>query len=101
MERVMEKKVRIFRKKETILNLLIEQKNSNLSIKAFCDQNNLAAASFHNWKKRYSNNGTTRPGFTKLQITPSVCGGSALFAEVSGIKIYQPVTAAYLKDLLS
>jgi hypothetical protein len=93
-------KVRIFRKREAILEILNEQKNSSLSIKTFCEKNNLASASFHNWKKRYGNDGTARPGFTKLQIT-TPAAGSVLFAEVYGIKIYQPVSAAYLKELLS
>jgi len=35
-----------------------------------------------------------------LQITSSF-SGIALFAEVKGIRIYQPVTAAYLKELLA
>ena len=95
-----DKKVRIFRKREAILEILNEQKNSSLSIKTFCERNNLASASFHNWKKRYGNDGTARPGFTKLQITaPASCPG--LFAKVGSIKIYQPVTAGYLKELLS
>ena len=38
-------------------------------------------------------------GFTAVQIKGSVDSDS-LFAEVRGIKIYQPVTASYLKELL-
>ena len=100
MDSKTDKKVRIFRKREAILEILNEQKNSSLSIKTFCERNNLASASFHNWKKRYGNDGTARPGFTKLQIT-APAAGSVLFAEVYGIKIYQPVSAAYLKEFLS
>ena len=95
-----DKKVRIFRKRKAILEILSEHQKSNLSIKTFCERNNLASASFHNWKKRYGNDGTARPGFTKLQIT-TPAAGSVLFAEVYGIKIYQPVSAAYLKEFLS
>jgi hypothetical protein len=37
----------------------------------------------------------------KLQITPPATSGVPLFAEVKEIKIYQWVTAAYLKELLA
>ena len=104
METISAKKVRVFRGKGTILNILSEYKKSNLSVKAFCIKNNIASASFHNWKKKYSNSRTSRAahaGFTTLRITPSApVAGPGLFAEVNSIKIYQPVTAAYLKELL-
>ncbi len=99
------KKVRIFRSKENILNILDGYRKSNLSVKAFCDLNQIANATFHNWKKRYSKvkSKQDKPsGFASLQIMPSVqAAESSLFAEVKGIKIYQPVAADYLKALLS
>jgi hypothetical protein len=105
METNSAKRVRVFRGKETILNILSEQKKSKLSIKAFCDENDIAAASFHNWKKKYRNsraNRVVQPGFTTLRVTPTApVAGPGLFAEVNSIKIYQPVTAAYLKELLA
>jgi hypothetical protein len=105
MEAISAKKVRVFRGKETILNILNDYKKSNLSIKAFCQDNKLASATFHNWKKKYSNTlrkPDVQPGFATLQITPSApIVAPALFAEVKGIKIFQPVTAAYLKELLA
>lgn len=103
METTGAKKVRVFRGKETILAILNDYKRSNLSVKAFCDANNIASASFHNWKKKYRGSDSSRaaqPGFTTLRITPSA-PVSGLFAEVNSIKIYQPVTAAYLKELLA
>jgi len=105
METISAKKVRVFRGKETILNILSEHKKSNLSIKAFCDENNIASASFHNWKKKYRNSRASRvarPGFATLRVTPSgPVAGPGLFAEVNSIKIYQPVAAAYLKELMA
>ncbi len=106
METISAKMVRIFRGEETILNILSEYRKSNLSIKAFCIENNIAAATFHTWKKKYSSKHKGKPdqgrGFTALQITPSVPDMEpVLFAEVKGIKIYQPVTAVYLKALLA
>jgi Transposase len=103
MERAIAKKIRVFRSEETILNILAEHKKSGLSIKIFCIQNNIASASFHNWKKKYSKRTVKpgrQPGFAKLQITPPVTSGVPLFAEVKEIKIYQWVAAAYLKELL-
>jgi len=99
MEQVTGKKMRIFRGEETIIGLLDEFAKSGLSTKSFCVQNNISPATFHNWKKRYSNPGksTDQPGFAALQIAPSADG--TLFAEVNGIRIYQPVAAACLKEL--
>ncbi len=101
METMAAKKVRIFRDKETILNILGDYEKSNLSVKAFCNENNIAPGSFHNWKKKYSNSRAVQSGFTSLRIVPSApASGPGLFAEVNSIKIYQPVSAAYLKELL-
>jgi predicted acetyltransferase len=99
METMPSKKIRIFRSKEKILFILKEYEKSNLRIKAFCLKNNIASASFHNWKKRYSSRSVkpAKPtGFVALQIEPPV-SESGLFAAVKEIKIYQPVAAAYLK----
>ncbi len=105
MEAIGEKKVRVFRGEEKILNLLNEYDKSNLSVKAFCQGHNLSSGSFHNWKKKYSNRlskSTAGPGFTTLQIkSPARVAEPALFAEAKGIRIYQPVSAAYLRELLS
>ena len=96
------KKVRLFRSREIILNILSAHRESGLSIKSFCEANNIAAASFHNWKKKYSIVKKVRPkGFTSLQIVPSPPAETTLFAEVKGIRIYQRVDATYLKQLLS
>jgi hypothetical protein len=105
MESPVAKKVRVFRSEETISNILTAYKKSNLTIKEFCIENNIASASFHNWKKKYSKRRVKpgkQQGFTALQITPSIAViEPALFAEVRGIKIYQQVNAGYLKELLA
>lgn len=98
------KKVRLFRSEETILNILGEYKKSKLSIKSFCIEKNIAQASFHNWKKKYGKRTVQKSkpvGFAALQITSPSAIQESLFAEVKEIKIYQWVTAAYLKELLS
>ena len=104
METTVAKKIRIFRNREAILNILADYKKSNLSIKAFCIENDIAQASFHTWKKKYGRRSVkpAKPvGFATLQITPPVTIETILFAEIKGIKIYQWVTAAYLKELLA
>jgi len=109
MEGNSSKSSRVFRSREAISNILSEQRKSNLSVKAFCIANNIAAASFHNWKKKYGGGKVKRtkaPGFAALEVASSTPVEPALFAEVSGpdgyrVKFYQCADAAYLKDLLS
>jgi len=88
---------RLFRSKPAILELLSQQRQSGLSIQAFCSQHSIPSGSFHNWKKKYDTDDVISSGFTAVQISSS----AALFAEVNGIKIYQPVSAVYLKELAS
>jgi hypothetical protein len=61
---------------------------------------NIGKATFHKWQSRYKSKTGKQAeaaGFATLQVSSSI----ALFAEVKGIKIYQPVNAAYLKELAS
>ncbi len=98
MERSSAVNVRQFRSRTVILELLEAHRQSGLSIKAFCAERAVPEASFHNWRKRYAKEHIS-PGIgafapVQLNVTPS-----SLFAEVNGIKLYQPVSAAYLKEL--
>ncbi|MHA4811300.1 IS66 family insertion sequence element accessory protein TnpA [Flavitalea flava] len=88
-----------FRGKAAIFRLFQEQVQSGQTIKSFCTAHGVAEGTFHNWKHKYGAGGETQSttGFATLQIIPE----PGLFAVVSGIKIYQPVSAAYLKELLS
>jgi hypothetical protein len=55
---------------------------------------------FHTWKKRYRVLAVRNPqdqAFVKLQVPASLSG---LFAEVNGIRLYQVVSADFLKALL-
>jgi hypothetical protein len=91
---------RHFRSKSEIRDLLVQQQQSGLSVKSFCGERSISEGTFHNWKKRYSG----EPGminsdaFTSIQPDRLPVG---LFAEVNGIKLYQPVSAGYLKELVS
>lgn len=98
MEEKQEKTIRKFRGKAAILKLLQEQVQSNQSIKSFCAAHSIAEGTFHNWKHKYGSGSPQEPaGFATLQVIPE----PGLFATVGAIKIYQPVSAAYLKELLS
>jgi hypothetical protein len=95
------KKVKVFRSKQEIERLLIEHAQSRLSVKAFCADLDFSEGTFYYWKKKFAKEaGTTgKAGFAPIEIVPSA--GNGLFAEVGCIKIYQPVSAAYLKELLA
>jgi phosphoribosylamine-glycine ligase len=87
------------RSKQQILDLLSEFEKSKATAKDFCKQYNISPANFHKWKSRYKSNETGMKktfGFATLDVISS----SSLFAEVKGIRIYQPVSASFLKELL-
>ena len=100
--------------------LLAEFKESGLSVRDFCQLHNIADGTFRKWQMRQRRkqlklqeqqleksrdaNGRAagQAGFAEVQIMePSspMPESLVLFAEVSIIKIYQPVSASYLKDL--
>lgn len=89
------------RTREQIENLLTEFSKTGETIKQFCQQHNISAGTFHKWQSRHKGkvlkkvNGS---GFAAITVAPLSTGN--LFAEVKGIRIYQPVSAAYIKELL-
>lgn len=74
-----------------------------MSVAEFGLLHNIHPATIGKWKSRYLNIkpvSTDGGGFTRISITePSA--SSVLFAEVNGIKIFQPVSASFLKELLA
>jgi hypothetical protein len=92
--------VRNRRSKQQILDLLSVFENSNLTVQEFCSTHNINAGNFHKWTSRYKRNTGTEKfiagGFAAMNI---VASHSGLFAEVNGIRIYQPVSASFLKEL--
>lgn len=92
------RKTRTFRGKTEILRILQEQTESGQNVKSYCAAQGIAGGTFHRWKQKYgTEHEIARPGFAALQIMPE----PGLFAIVGGIRIYQPVSATYLKELLS
>lgn len=102
MEQINTKTMRHRRSKQQIQDLLTEFEQSKTTAKDFCRQHNISAGNFYKWKSRYGGNAgkKTSSGFTVVDVvdSPSVLQG--LFAEVKGIKIYQAVSASFLKALL-
>lgn len=100
MEKVLLEKKRKFRGKDEILALLGQQQQSGISVRAFCKLNQLSESSFNNWVSRHKKESVQpEESFATVHIQPASAG--ALFAEIGGIKIYQPVSAGFLKELAS
>jgi len=95
---------RINRTSEDMYNLVAGYKTSNLTVKEYCERNDLAPGTYYYWQKKYlaktEASSSTQSGFTLLHVqdTPQQ---QDLFAEVKGIKLYREVPASYLKELLS
>ena len=94
------------RNKQAILQLLEEFSKSGMGVKSFCNRYSIGRSTFHKWQSRYNHKREARglvtagPGFAAIDVINAAGQSSMLFAEVKGIKLYQPVTAAYLKELL-
>lgn len=97
MEKVSsQRQLRSSGQKEELLQL---QQRSGLSIKSFCVKHNIAMATFDNWKQQRKKQVAVveGSGFAELEI--QVPCQPLLFAEVKGIRLYQPVSVDFLKAL--
>jgi hypothetical protein len=87
---------------EELLNLFAK---SNSGVKDFCGEHNISPANFHKWKSRYRSKPQVKKnasGFARLDIVSLPQATlQGLFAEVNGIRIYQPVSAVYLRELIA
>ena len=94
---------RVRRTSAEIIHLLEEFSRSGLSAKEFCLQHTITEASFYKWRSRhgYSTSAGGSGFLTLKREPPQPAADTNLFAEVRGIRIYQPVTSSYLKELLS
>ena len=93
---------RFRRKRKTrdqIAEILRKFTESGSTVKQFCEDHQIAPVTFHKWQSRMkgkSLNKEIKAGFTQLQVNPTF---DSLFAEVKGIRIYQQVSASFLKEL--
>jgi hypothetical protein len=84
-----------------IKQLLEAFSRAAISAKEFCMQHDISEACFYKWRSRYGGSPSeNKNDFVILKQTSVSVTESTLFAEVNGIRIYQPVTASYLKELL-
>ena len=86
------------RSSKEIKELLALFDSSGLSAKQFCTNNGISETAFYKWRGRYRTV-EAKSDFIPLQVASSSSPG--LFAEVNGIRIFQPVSASFLKELLS
>lgn len=89
------------RKRAQILELLQAFEKSEMTVRDFSKLNNISTGILYKWKNRYKNGGNKTAGFARIDITAPHQVAQGLFAEVNGIRIYQPVSATFLKELLS
>jgi hypothetical protein len=89
-----------------MLALIKEQQSGMMTVKEFCERNNISEARYYYWRKKYLD--MTKPtkepqpgGFNLLQMDEEEQGGSILFAEYKGLKLYREVPVSYLKELMS
>jgi transposase-like protein len=87
--------------REQKLALIDKFKTAHTSVKEFCRRQGIEEKVFRKWQSRYKDSVKTNAGFARLQIhTGSTNSAGQLFAEVKGIKLYQVVSASYLKELV-
>jgi hypothetical protein len=93
------------RTKEQILQIVAEyERSQGLTVKEFCRQHGISEGSFYSFRSRYGVKHQSKSksgGFIAITAPVLKDSTSSLFAEVNGIKIYQAVSADYLKALAS
>jgi Transposase len=101
------KRSTVRRSRQQILQLLKEFDSKGLTITQFCELHHIQKSNFYKWQKRYGSKQTQNSapkGFLAVELTSPAAApcptAPALFAEVNGIRLYQPVSALYLKTLL-
>ena len=103
MEQIAIKPPRQRRTHNQIKQLLLQFEKDTLTVAEFCAIHSVSKATFHKWQSRYgikSAKSAVAGGFAKLKIaSPGLNLQHSLFAEVNGIKLYQPVAASYLMEL--
>lgn len=68
-------KIRKFRSKHEILELISQQELSGLSVKAFCRSNSLSESGFNNWMRRHKKKDVRAEGsFAAVYVQPTPGG---------------------------
>lgn len=100
MEQVNQSLRRPRRSSQQISALLAKYNSSGLSVSDFCERHQIHESNLRKWisrsKQKAKQKKIRRSDFAEVQVTSSE---NLLFAEINGIRIYQPVAASYLKEL--
>lgn len=103
MEQSEQKPSRGRRNRQELLSLLKAfEKSEGLTVKAFCAMHHIGEGAFYSFRKRYYHKKAKQvkpSGFIQIKPPAAEARPGLLFAEVKGIKLYQPVSADYLKTL--
>lgn len=103
-------KTKIRRSKEQIAGCLKDQRQSGLSVKDYCEVNNISEKTFYRWLKKQGKKAQRQPkrrfsaqgGFASIELVESVADPKPrLFAEIGIIRLYKEMPAEYLKMLMS
>jgi hypothetical protein len=104
VEQVKDKTAPRRRNRKQIEQILKDFEQSGIPAKEFCLIHQIHPSNFHKWKSRYKSKAPKKArssSFASLDIIdPAPAFISSLFCEVKGIKIYQPVSATFLKELI-
>jgi hypothetical protein len=57
---------KIFRSKKQWQKIILGQPTSGLSISQYCKNKNINISNFYAWRRRLSSNGSSKPGFLRL-----------------------------------
>jgi hypothetical protein len=96
-------------KEQQMFSLIAGHKASAMTVKDFCELYDLSQGRYYYWQKKYrasqlSGSIVEQSSFTllKAEINPSAGPSeqAILFAECRGIKIYQQVSAGFLKEII-
>ena len=89
-----------------MFSMIEEQQTGKMTVKEFCERNDISEARFYYWRKKYMD--ITKPGnelpfggFSLLHVDEESKNDTVLFAEYKGMKLYQRVPVSYLKELMS
>ena len=104
MEQTTEKPSTSRRSRHQVIALLNEYDNSRgMSVKEFCKLHQISKSAFNSARNRHRAAPKSKPqpsGFIAISSPANKEPSNTLFAEVKGIKLYQAVTANYLKALI-
>ena len=90
--------------REQMFEYIKAWESSNISQKKFCEQVKLSYHVFHYWYKVYRNNSkSATSSFVKIQVaaSPTLSAVELICSDGKRLLFYEPVSADYLKVLIS